>query len=415
MTLDDWLEKIENLHPIKWDLGLDRVGEVGDRLGVLKPAPVVFLVAGTNGKGSTCEYLEKLCLIQGIRVGKTVSPHFNYFNERIVVDGQAVLSSEICEAFESIEKARGEISLSYFEFAALAALLIFKHHEVEVAVLEVGLGGRLDAMNIIEPDVSIITQIALDHESWLGDTLDLIAREKAGIMRKGKPCLIAGDSQPPSLKECAKEKGVKLLSNGEEFGIENSHAWYQHTTGDVVEMEDLPEGMLPAPSAIAALQAFVYAGFDISEVQFRQMLEETSLPGRMQWIGERILLDVAHNPNAAEYLKCRLEALPEEKVIHAVVGMYADKDCKTVLSILGGLIEHWYLTDMEDTRAASAKELENCLSDRVGCVINTYDKISSAYGSALKAANDNDLVLIFGSFPVVGSVLKLAELEPEPN
>ena len=415
MTLDDWLEKIENLHPVKWDLGLDRVGEVGNLLCVLKPAPFVFLVAGTNGKGSTCEYLERLCLVKGLRVGKTVSPHFNCFNERIVVDGQPVSSTEICDAFERIENTRGDISLSYFEFAALAALLIFKNREVEVAVLEVGLGGRLDAMNIVDPDVSIVTQIALDHESWLGDSLDLIAREKAGIMREGKPCLIAGESQPASLKECAIDKGAKLLSSGEEFGLEKSRAWYQSKTGDLVEMHELNEGKLPAPSAIAALQAFVTAGFDITEAEFRQVLDETSLPGRMQWIGDRVLLDVAHNPNAAEYLKVRLEALPTDKVIHAVVGMYADKDCKTVLSILGGPVKHWYLTDMDDARAASAEALENCLSDQVGCKINTYDKISTAYGSALKAANDDDLVLIFGSFPVVASVLKLAELEPEPN
>lgn len=415
MTLDEWLNKIENLHPVKWDLGLDRVGEVGRRLDVIKPAPVVYLVAGTNGKGSTCEYLEQLCLIKGIGVGKTISPHLIHFNERIVVGGQPVPSEEICAAFEAIDSIRGDITLSYFEFAALAALLIFKNQKVDVAVLEIGLGGRLDAMNIVDPDVSIITQIAMDHESWLGDSLDLIAREKAGIMRTGKPCVIAGESQPSSLEEYASGKGVNVLMNDREFGLGDGRAWYTSESAKQIRMEDLPEGKLPALSAIAALQAFSCGGFDVSEDEFRRVLKQTALAGRMQWLGERILLDVAHNPNAAEYLKSRLQALPGFKSIHAVVGMYADKDCKTILGMLKDLIGHWHFTDMDDDRAASAQELESYIPDLNRCVISTYDKISNAYNGALQAVSDDDLLLVFGSFPVVAGVMDLTKTGPKNN
>ncbi|MFT5805640.1 MAG: dihydrofolate synthase/folylpolyglutamate synthase, partial [Candidatus Paceibacteria bacterium] len=183
MTLADWLLIIEQQHPVKWDLGLARVGEVGRRLGVLKPAPLTFLVAGTNGKGSTCEYLYQLCRTQNLKVGKSTSPHLQRFNERIEVQGEATTDAEICRAFAAIDEARAEISLSYFEFGALAALLVFKWQAVDVAILEVGLGGRLDAMNMTDPDVSVITRIALDHQSWLGDTRALISVEKAGILR----------------------------------------------------------------------------------------------------------------------------------------------------------------------------------------------------------------------------------------
>lgn len=409
MNLDDWLNRIENLHPLKWDLGLTRVGEVARRLGVTKPAPVVFLVAGTNGKGSTCEYLAAFCEQQGLSTGKATSPHLLRFNERIVIDGEMVSDEVLCETFETIDRVRGEISLSYFEFAALAALIIFKNREVEVAILEIGLGGRLDAMNIVDPTVSIITQIALDHESWLGDSLEKIAVEKAGVMRSGKVCVVSDVSPPESIYRCAANQESELLLLGKDFGIADGRAWYTLNRGEIIDMKYSSSGNLPLPSAAAAMQAFVSAGLRPGDAGLEKVLRSTRLPGRLQWLDtdKRILLDVAHNPNAAGYLKTYLQSIPGIKRIHAVVGMYSDKDSESVFSILGNCINHWHVTDMEDPRAASAEELNRHLSHQAVSAVNTYDKIALAYGSAVEMAGGEDLVLVFGSFAVVAGVLKL--------
>jgi dihydrofolate synthase/folylpolyglutamate synthase len=409
MNLDDWLDRIENLHPLKWDLGLARVGEVAGRLGVINPAPIVFLVAGTNGKGSTCEYLAAFCEQLGLSVGKATSPHFLRFNERVVIDGEMASDEVLCETFESIERARGEISLSYFEFAALAALVIFKDRAVDVAVLEIGLGGRLDAMNIVDPTVSVITQIALDHESWLGDNLEKIAVEKAGVMRSGKVCVVSDASPPESIYSCAADRESELLLLGKDYGIADGRAWYTSKQGEIIEVNYSDPGHLPLPSAAAAMQALVSAGLRPDETGLQRVLRSARLPGRLQWLeaDKRILLDVAHNPNAAGYLKTYLQSIPEVRQVHAVVGMYSDKDCDSVFSILGSCIDHWYVTGLEDPRAASAEELEHLLSHQAVCTVNTYDKISLAYESAVEMAGETDLVLVFGSFPVVAEVLKL--------
>jgi dihydrofolate synthase/folylpolyglutamate synthase len=315
----------------------------------------------------------------------------------------------LCETFESIDRVRGEISLSYFEFAALAALVIFKHRAVDVAILEIGLGGRLDAMNIVDPDVSIITQIALDHESWLGDNLEKIAVEKAGVMRSGKVCVVSDASPPESIYSCAADQESELLLLGKDFGIADGRAWYTLNRGEVIDMKYSASGHLPLPSAAAAMQALVSAGLRPDESCLEKVLRSTRLPGRLQWLDadKRILLDVAHNPNAAGYLKTYLQSIPGIKQVHAVVGMYGDKDSETVFSILGSCINHWYVTDMEDARGASAEELKRHLSHQAVCAVNTYDKIALAYGSAVEMAGEADLVLVFGSFPVVAEVLEL--------
>jgi len=410
VTLDEWLHRIENLHPVKWDLGIERVGEVAKRLAVVKPAPLVFLVAGTNGKGSTSEYLEQFCLHQGKRVGKATSPHLLKFNERIVVDGKPAPDNEICAAFAAIEQARDEISLTFFEFAALAALLIFREQQVEVAVLEVGLGGRLDAMNLVEPDVSVITKIAMDHEAWLGSTLDEIAAEKAGVMRAGKPCVIAESAPPNSIRLSASEKACRLFLNGDHFALSADTARCTSMTGESLHFDKPGNGYLPADSAAAAMQALVCAGLHFDETNLQEVLRETRLPGRLQWLeGERqVLLDVAHNPNAAEYLKSYLQSLEGNDRVHAVVAMYADKDCEGVFSMLSACVDHWHLASMDEARGATAQELRNRLSASSGSAVSTYDKIPDAFRGALAMAGKDDLVLVFGSFPLVATVLQLA-------
>ena len=267
-------------------------------------------------------------------------------------------------------------------------------------------------MNITEPDVCVITRIAMDHESWLGDTLDQIAVEKAGIMRGGKPCVVGQESPPESVHQCAAEQGANLLLLGKHFALKDGQACYTVNDGSVTTWEDLGEGQLPGPSAAAALQAMACAGIEVSESEFRQVLSETRLPGRMQWLGERILLDVAHNPDAADYLKSRIQKIKGLTKIHALVGMYRDKDCKAVFEILGGLIHHWHLTNLDDPRAASAEALERCLPHRGASRASTYGKISHAYSCALEATSEDDLLLVFGSFPVVAGVLNLAGARP---
>jgi dihydrofolate synthase/folylpolyglutamate synthase len=345
----------------------------------------------------------------GLRTGKATSPHFLRFNERVVIDGEMASDEVLCETFESIERARGEISLSYFEFAALAALVIFKDRAVDVAILEIGLGGRLDAMNIVDPTVSVITQIALDHESWLGDNLEKIAVEKAGVMRSGKVCVVSDASPPDSIYSCAADRESELLLLGKDYGIADGRAWYTSNQGEIIEVNYSDSGHLPLPSAAAAMQALVSAGLRPDGSGLERALRSARLPGRLQWLDadKRILLDVAHNPNAAGYLKAYLQSIPEVRQIHAVVGMYSDKDCDCVFSILGSCIDHWYVTGLEDPRAASAEELEHLLSHQAVCAVNTYDKISLAYESAVEMAGETDLVLVFGSFPVVAEVLKL--------
>lgn len=244
MKLADWLQRIEQQHPVKWDLGLARVSEVGRRLGVLSPAPLVFLVAGTNGKGSTCEYITQLCRARHLKVGKSTSPHLLRFNERIEIDGEPASDALICGAFEAIDQARAEISLTYFEYGTLAALVIFKQLAVDVAVLEIGLGGRLDAMNIVDPDVSVITRIALDHQSWLGDTRELIGAEKAGILRAGIPCVLVDRAPPISILEQAKALQVPLYALGAEFDHAESSLWITQE-GDHFAHAGLPALNLP--------------------------------------------------------------------------------------------------------------------------------------------------------------------------
>ncbi len=437
MNLNKWLNRIEQLHPIKWDLGLERVGVVARRLDVIKPAKTTFLVAGTNGKGSTCEYLDALCRSHGLSTGKTTSPHLLRYNERIVTNGKMAADEEIVAAFEEIDDQRAEISLSYFEFSALAALLIFKQRQVDVAIMEIGLGGRLDAMNVVEADVCVITQIAMDHESWLGDSLEKIAREKAGIMRQGKYCVIADHSPPQSLRQQALETQCIPQFIGDDFGLESDNFWYQNPRGMRATLAHSGPGHLPPNSAAAALQAFSDAGFNVEPSHFETVMSETRLDGRMQWrqphscssipekaSGHQILLDVAHNPNAAAYLRDFLrnhlqETLQEKRQtdteggrVHAIVGMYADKDIEAVFAMMQSQVSNWYLTNLDDERAACANQLKSCLTVGAGCPVSTYDKVSAAYHSALAAAERGDLILVFGSFLVVAGVMVLTEDVP---
>ena len=389
-SLDEWLSYIEAVHPLGWDLGLNRVRAVGHRLKLLHPVATTILVAGTNGKGSTCEYLERFAMANGLSVGKSTSPHIHLFNERIAIDGKPVADHSIVRAFQEIESVRKEITLTYFEFATLASLFLFREQKVEVAILEVGLGGRLDAMNIVDPDLTIITSISLDHQDWLGNTRGEIAREKAGIMRAGVSCIVADRDPPESVDEYASELGAPLFIIGRDF--------------DSLEGIDT---VLPRDSFDAALQASKMLGWDVSSSQ--EIGVTTRLTGRRTVLKDKceVLLDVAHNPAAAISLAGHLRAHWDGRDIHAVIGMYKDKDIESISEILLPLFKTCHLTSLGEPRGEDAGEILQRLSAKPAGKIETYGNIENALDGARKEADSSDLILVCGSFPVVSRVMQL--------
>lgn len=388
-SLDQWLNDILEIHPVGWDLGLGRVSEVGHRLKVLHPAVTTILVAGTNGKGSTCEFLERFAIANGLRVGKSTSPHIYKFNERIAINGIPVSDEAIVRAFQEIDATRKEITLTYFEFATLASLFLFREQKVDVAILEVGLGGRLDAMNIVDPDLTIITSISLDHQSWLGNTRAEIAREKAGIMRAGVSCVVVDSDPPESVFEYAAELGAPLSIIGRDFA----------------PSEGL-DTVLPRDSFDAARQASKMLGWDIASSQ--EIGLTTRLAGRRTVLKDKcdVLLDVAHNPAAALSLAEHLRAHWDGRDIHAVIGMYKDKDIETVSGILMPLFKTCHLASLGEARGEDANELLRRLSVKPTGKVATYVNIGGALEGARKEANPADLIMVCGSFPVVSGVLQ---------
>lgn len=415
MQLADWLGYIERLHPKAWDLGLERVSAVADILDVGKPAPCTFLVAGTNGKGSVCAYIDGLCRELGLSTGLTTSPHLLRFNERVVINGVQATDDQLCDAFEAIEAARGDISLTYFEFAALAALFLFRRASVDVAVLEVGLGGRLDAMNLVNPDVSVITRIALDHQAWLGSSREAIGLEKAGIMRAGRPCVLGDRDMPASILDRAQEAGSELLVPGVDYdAFEQGPAKGTisiRADSNTITFEGLPRLKLPMGNAAAAIQAVYSAGLKPCREQIVRVLSRTVLPGRFQVVDgrRRTVLDVAHNPDAATYLLKGLKQMDFAQC-HAVAAMYADKDYQGVIGLMSEVVNHWYFSELPEDRAAAPGDLAACVPSESGCGSRTYGKVSAAYEDAVRLSSRHDLIVVFGSFPVVANVLEILQV-----
>lgn len=403
-----WLHYLERLHAKPIDLGLERVNHVATGLNLLRPVPWVITVGGTNGKGTTCRLLEAILLASGMRVGVYSSPHLLRYTERVRIQGDELPEAAHSEAMAVIETGRGATSLSYFEFGTLAALQLFRQASLDVVILEVGLGGRLDATNIVDADVAVITSIALDHTDWLGPDRASIAREKAGIFRRGRPAIVGEPDRPATLDAAAADSGAVLYACDRD--------WWWHQDGQhwrwwdgLRELTALPLPAIPLENAATAVAVVGRLPFAVPEAAVRQGLREAALPGRFQCIGRASLtiLDVAHNPHAAGYLARRLAALPRTGKVRAVVGMLADKDIAGTLACLRGQVDVWYCASLDGPRAASAAQLAAHLDSDA----QRFEDVLSARHQAIADAAPEDCVLVFGSFHTVAPVMALAERE----
>ncbi len=410
--LPGWLAYLEQLHPKSIALGLDRVSQVRDRLG-LKPAFPVIVVGGTNGKGSTCAMLERIYLEAGYRVGCYTSPHLLRYNERVRLDAQEVTDEALCQAFAAIEQQRAETPLTYFEFGTLAAMWHFMRVGVDVVILEVGLGGRLDAVNCFEPACAIVTSVDLDHMDYLGNTREEIGLEKAGIYRSGVPA-ICGDPQPPeSLKVCARNIGADIRYLGQDFFFEqHGQGWDFTSSGRRSEALPLPAlsggfQLMNASCVLEAVQS-LQAVLPVREDAMRAGLSNVRLSGRFQVLGASplLILDVAHNPHAAQGLAENLIRRPVTGRTLAVTAMLADKDIVGVLRHLLPVIDAWYVAGIHAPRGADASVMSECL-DRlaVNVPVYSYEDVVSAFRQACLGASENDRIVVFGSFYTVADVM----------
>lgn len=417
MSLDDWLHYFEQLHPKAIDLNLDRVEKVRDRLELSPKFPLIT-VAGTNGKGSVCAMLESILHCAAYRVGCYTSPHLLHYNERIKINQQTVADDVLCKAFIEIELARqsAQVTLTYFEFGTLAAMLIFMRAQVDVAILEVGLGGRLDAVNIFDTNCAVLTSIDLDHTDYLGNTREAIGFEKIGVFRANKPAICAERHLPINLLLKMEATNAQLFYIDQDFGyaLDNLQWRYTGITGHRHNLS-LPAlrgnyQLKNASAALAALESLEEA-LPISMNAIRRGLTEATLPGRFQLIATRptIVLDVAHNPAAAQELSTNLAAIPVKGCTYAVVGMLKDKDMVGTLRAVQDQVDYWLLAGLEVGRGATQNELLQALQvagiNELGR-INTFQDIWNAYIYARKHANSSDRICVFGSFYTVSAILK---------
>ncbi|AVX13296.1 bifunctional tetrahydrofolate synthase/dihydrofolate synthase [Stutzerimonas stutzeri] len=418
-SLADWLAYLEQLHPTAIDMGLDRVRAVAARMAMTRPAPLVATVTGTNGKGSTCAFIASLLNAQGLKIGSYSSPHLLRYNERVLLSGREASDAELCEAFAVVEAARGEISLTYFEMGTLAAFWLFERAGLDAVVLEVGLGGRLDAVNIVDADLAVITNIGLDHADWLGNSRESVAYEKAGILREGKPAL-CGDLDPPQpLLDHANSLSAPLLLRGRDFDLAmGAGDWHWRgvdAAGAPLELHGLPLLTLPMENAALALQAYAMLGLPWDPARLARALLQTRVVGRLDsrqvlWNGRRIalLLDVGHNPHAAAFLAQRLEQRPVAGTRLAVFGLLADKDLSGVLDALVPSISDWAVAPLPTPRTQSATQLAQALLER-GALVSEYATIEQALDAQCARAESVDEILVFGSFYCVAAALEWLE------
>ena len=413
--LEDWLDWQQRLHPSTIDLGLDRVARVLARTGWQRPAVPVVTVGGTNGKGSTVALVAALLRAHAHRVGTFTSPHLLDYRERIQLDGHKVSEAALITAFERIADALAGDSLTYFEFNTLAALLVFEPAGLDAIVLEVGLGGRLDAVNVVDADVAVVVSVALDHMEWLGPDEETIGAEKAGIFRPGRPAIF-GSSQPPqALRAVAERMGARLLVRGVDYDaqvLDEATGHWNFVVADEVRLGDLPppalHGSIQVANAATALMAVEKAGVELNHACAAAGLRAARIAGRLQRVpdarGFEWVLDVAHNPAAAATLEAHLREHPVRGRTLALCGMLGDKDVAGVIARVAPVIDEWYAATTEGPRAIDARELAR-RALAIGVVMQPIGSVRETMDRVARDARDGDRVVVFGSFHTVGPAL----------
>jgi len=413
-TLADWLAYIERQHPKSIDLGLDRVREVAARMGLGAPARQVVTVAGTNGKGSTVAFIESIARAAGWKVGAYTSPHLLAYNERVRIEGVDAADDALVAAFDAVEAARGDASLTYFEYGTLSALWLFQRSDLDLAVLEVGLGGRLDAANLVDADVAVITTVDLDHQDWLGDDREAIGREKAGIARAGRPLVLGEDDPPSSVLGRAYAIGASAIRAGCDFFFEplEGDRWQWREVGYEI---DLPTPRLAAPAqlrnaatAIAALRALAE---EIPEAAYAQGVADARLPARLQRFtrdGVEIFVDVAHNPQAARELAAWLQRTPATGRTIAVFAALGDKDITGIVAAVADGIDAWFVGGLADAgpRGMAVADFVARLAGTTCAGATPAADVATAIATACAQARLGDRIVVFGSFYTAAAALR---------
>ena len=422
-TVQNWVDYIQTLHARSIDLSLERVSKVYQTLYPQGVPYAVISIAGTNGKGSTAELLASIYKAAGYCVGKYTSPHLVSFSERFLINKRPISEADLLAAFERIEFARGNVPLTFFEFGTLLAIDYFARETVDIAVMEVGLGGRLDAVNILRPDITVITNVAMDHTAWLGDSLAAIAREKFGITRAGIPCVIGMHNPPKSMLELAKDKSVPLLRVGRDFSAmvnSKSNTWdYQNPS---LQLQNLPLPFSQAGhqinNAAAALTVIdaLENEFAVNRQQIRQGLAGAYNPARCEIVQHdpAVIIDVAHNEASVaalvEFVKTLSPRFPKARII-AVCGMLKDKEIAAALGHIAPCTDQWYLASIDDERGSTAAEIAailNSLDQPLDAEsVHLYEHASAAFDQAVNSANKRDIIVVFGSFFICGDIIKL--------
>ena len=413
-SIDKWLHWQESLHFTAIELGLERCRRVANNMGLLNPSYNVISVAGTNGKGSSIIMLDRILRNAGYKIGRYTSPHLLRYNERICINGNEATDTELCESFDRIDRARGDISLTYFEFGTLAALDLFRQHSVQLAILEVGLGGRLDAVNILDADISLITSIDIDHQEWLGNNRESIGREKAGIFRNLAPAICSEPNPPQSLLDCSEALGTPISILGSDYQFNLINDTWSWSTKDT-RIERLPRPMkycdfqIQNASGVLMLLAKIQDEYPVSTENIKQGLSSFRLEGRFQIIPGAIpkILDVAHNRESIKALVDNLKVIPCYGKTHIILGMLKDKDHQRVIKELIEITDTWHFVSISRDRGIEAKILTSKLK-ALGRLenISEYSNVEEALDKIHKLSMPDDRIIITGSFYTVGAAIR---------
>lgn len=413
-NLNEWLAWQEKLHFTSIELGLARCRQVAEAMQLFPPAYFVVSIAGTNGKGSSAVMLEQILRAAGYRVGLYTSPHLVRYNERIRINGIEVSDRDLCSAFASIDEARADISLTYFEFATLAAMQLFQQNNIDIAVMEVGLGGRLDAVNMLDADISLISTIDIDHEQWLGHDRGTIAREKAGIFRSRRPAVCADPNPPSTLLETADVVGANLLRSGHEFSHERAGDSWSWRSG-MIQYERLPlpgnQGwQVQNASGVLMVLTAISEYFPVDQQVVFSSLRNFNMPGRFQLIPGKnatIILDVAHNRQSAAMLAANIKTLSTSGRTRMVLGMLKDKNHAAFIKELSAFVDDWYLATLDDARGASSQDLAGVIhSAAIDGVVYEFSHLKNALIAAQNDTTKGDCIIITGSFVTVSHAIK---------